>query len=137
MTLESRSVVWVDAGGSQTITRINSDGGFAGPFVDLLAVTNADWLQEWESVLSLNPSPSATSLDYLSVKSVAIILFTTTGVGLVSLRIPAPKLSIFLADGKTVDFANTDVVSLVNACVGILANEAGDTAVSYVAGYLQ
>lgn len=40
-------------------------------------------------------------------------------------EIPAPKASIFLADGETVDLANVDVAAAASQMVAVLGNAAG------------
>lgn len=137
MAVESRSTLWVDAGGNQTITRINSQGGASVIVATMLAVLNSDISQDWEGVLA-TASPAPTNAAYMPVTARATLLFTTTAAGvLVSLTLIAPKLAIFLADGVTVNLANADVVNLATAAVGTLCNETGDTATALIAGFLQ
>lgn len=137
MATESRSVVWVDGAGGSTITRINSEGGAAAVQSAMLSCQNADYLQFWESDLLVNGSPIPTVAEYQSVTQKATLLFTTTAPGvLVKLTLIAPKIGIFLSDGRTVDLSNTDVSALAIACVGVLATESGDTATALIAGYL-
>src|SRR5882724_9709050 len=110
MTLTA-SVMLADAHGNQTIVRINTSGGSGSILSALLACANSDAFQFWESVLAtFTPAPVAS--DYLNVGQVAVLTFVTASGSQVSLRIPAPKLSIFLADGVTVDIINTSVVNL-------------------------
>jgi hypothetical protein len=135
---ESRSVLWVDGAAGSTITRINSDGGAASIQSAMLPCQNADFLQYWESDLTINGSPSPTVEEYQSVTQRAVLLFTTTAPGiLVKLTLIAPKIGIFLSDGRTVDLSNADVSALAIACVGVLSTDSGDTATGLIAGYLQ
>lgn len=137
MAIESRSVVWVDGAAGSTITRINSDGGAAGIQAAMLPCMNADYLQFWESPLLVNGSPLPTVAEYQSVTQRATLLFSTTAAGiLVRLVLIAPKIGIFLADGRTVDLSNADVTALATVCVGTLSTESGDLATALVAGYL-
>jgi len=137
MAVDSRSVVWVDAGAGSTITRINSLAGSAGIEADLLAVSNADIQQNWFGTLAVNGSPTPVAAEYQSVTQRVTLVFTTTAAGvLVTLTLVAPQIGIFLADGRTVDLANAAVVTLAAACVGNLCTIAGDAAVALIAGYL-
>lgn len=137
MAVDTRSIVWVDAGGNSVITRVNSQGGAAGIMADALAVSNADWQQDWEGGLSVNGTPSPTAAEYSPANVVAQFVFTTTSPGvLVTLRVPSPQIGIFLADGRTVDLTNAAVLTLIAACVGTLCNDAGDTATACIAGFI-
>jgi len=137
MAVDSRSVVWVDAGAGSTITRINSLAGSAGIEADLLAVSNADIQQNWFGTLAVNGSPTPTAAPVQSVTARVTLVFTTTAAGvLLTLSLPAPKASIFLADQRTVDLTNAAIVTLAAACVGNLCTIAGDAATALIAGYL-
>lgn len=137
MTVTSTSTVWVDAAAGATITRINSQGSAAVLQSDLLALSNSDVQQFWSGTLVVNGSPTPVAAALQSVTQRVTFVFTTTAPGvLVELTLVAPKSSIFLADGRTVDLTNTDVVTLAGDCVGKLCNVSGDTAVTLIAGYL-
>jgi hypothetical protein len=134
---ESRSVLWVDGAAGSTITRINSDGGAASVQAAMLPCMNADYLQYWESDLTVNGAPAPTIAEYQSVLQRAVLLFTCTAPGiLIKLTLPAPQIGIFLSDGRTVDLSNADVSALAIACVGVLSTESGETATGLIAGYL-
>lgn len=131
---DTRSVLWVDAYGRKTITRINSVAGFAAGFAALTACSNAAWQEYWESALSTNvPTPAASV--YQSVMDRAALLFLCVDNTLAQVIIPAPNLGIFLADGETIDPANALVVALVAAILGVLTNQNASPAASFVAGY--
>lgn len=53
-----------------------------------------------------------TASDYQDITLKAVLVFVDTQGGIHRFGIPSPKRSIFLADGTTVDEANTDVVAL-------------------------
>jgi len=134
---DTRSTLWVDAGAGVTITRINSDGSAAVIVSDLLALSNADVQQDWEGTLGVNATPTPTAANYQSVTQRVTFVFTTTAPGvLVEVTLPAPKESIFLADLRTVDLTNADVVTLAMDCVGKLSTVGGDLATALIAGYL-
>lgn len=137
MAIESRSTIWVDAGGNQTITRINSQGGASVITTAMLAVINSDVSQDWEGVLAV-ASPVPTNAAYMPVSVRCVMVFTTNvAAELVTLTLIAPRIGIFLADGRTVDLTNVDVVNLVTACVGTLCSDTGATATACIAGYVQ
>lgn len=138
MAVESRSTLWVDAGGGATITRINTQGGAAGLLPSILAVVNSDQQQSWEGPLAVNVAPAPVAAQYQPVSAVAILVFTTTAPGvLVELKLVAPQLGIFLSDQRTVDLTNAGIVAVATACVGVLCDVNGNTAVALVAGFLQ
>lgn len=135
--VDTASVLWVDAGAGASITRINSLGSAAVITSDLLAVSNADVQQQWAGTLLVNSAPTPTAAPQQSVTARCSLVFTTTAPGvLVTLTLLAPKASIFLSDGRTVDLSNADIVTLAADCAGKLCTVAGDTAVSLIAGYL-
>jgi len=137
MAVSTRSVVWVDAGGNVTITRINTQGGAGSIQTNILGIINADRFQYWEGTLSVNGFPTPSAAQYQPVSARATLVFTTTAPGvLVELTLIAPDIGIFLADQRTIDLTNTGVVSLITACVGVLCDTAGNTAVSCIAGFL-
>lgn len=134
MTLTA-SVIFVDAHGNQTVARINTTGGSGSILSAVLACANSDASQFWESVLAtFTPAPAAA--DYININQVALLNFVTASGSIATLRIPAAKLSIFLADGVTVDGTNTAVVNLVAACIGSLTDEAGSLVTAFVGGRL-
>jgi len=133
--VDTRSVVWVDAGAGVTITRINSTAGSAGIEADLLAISNADVQQNWFGTLAVNGAPTPAAAQYQSVTERVSFTFTTTAPGiLITLTLPSPQAGIFLADQRTVDLANAGVVTLAAACVGNLCDVSGNTATALIAG---
>jgi hypothetical protein len=137
MAVNSASILWVDAGAGQTITRINTQAGSSAIVGGIHAISNADWNQAWESLLQVNPAPVVLAAEYQPVIVRASFLFTTTAPGiLVKLSVPSPDIAIFLSDGTTVDLSNANVVALATLCIGNLCNEAGDIVTALIAGYL-
>lgn len=69
-------------------------------------------------------SPAAVgygaNADYEACEDKAVLTFVTSTGALHRYQVPAPKAAIFLADGETVDAANTDVAALV---AGVIANK--------------
>ena len=135
MTNVNRSVVWVDGAGGSTITLIRALTSASSIETELLAVSNADWFNEWEGTLNINTSPAPTIASYQSIAQVATLNFLCADGTLAEVRLVAPKLSIFLADGLTVD--STMITSLITACVGTLLSATLSPAASFVAGFLE
>jgi hypothetical protein len=126
----------VDAGGGQTIHLIRTGAGAFGIKAAILAISNADWLQDWEGTLNTN-SPAPTAAQYLPVKPAALLYFTCADGSVAQLRIPSPHVAVFLADQETVDSSNAGVASLITACIGHLASTTGSLATAYQAGRLE
>lgn len=136
MTL-TRSILYTDAGGAQTIHRVNSALGAAAIQAAVLTVSNADVVQSWEGPLTTNLAPAPTAAQYLPVKPAALLYFLCADGTTAVLRIPSPQVGIFLADQETVDPANAAVVALVAVVVGNMTNEAGSLVTGFQAGRLE
>jgi hypothetical protein len=132
----SASVLWVDANGFLRITRINTTTGMAALLLTMLACTNADWLQSWESALATNPAAAPVPAVYQAASQIASLTFVCADGTQTVLQLLAPKLAIFLADGVTVDITNPSVVALATAAIGTLTNTAGSPATALVSGTL-
>ena len=130
----NRSVLWVDAGGGSTISLIRSTTGGAGIESALLGVSNADWFNEWEGTNNVNLAPAPVAAPNQSVLTQASLVFLCADGSQVTLALPAPKASIFLADGVTVNAAS--IAALIAACVGTLVSQSGSTATAYLSGLL-
>lgn len=66
-----------------------------------------------------------TNSQYASVEDKAVFTFQTAAGDIHRFTIPAPKASIFLADGETVDAANTDVVAYTSAIIANAVTRGG------------
>lgn len=130
----NRSVIWVDGAGGSTITLIRADTDASSIETELLAVANSDWFNEWEGALNINTSPLPTIAAYQSVAQRATLSFQCADTTIATVQIVAPKGSIFLADGVTVD--PSMITSLITACVGTLLSSTLSPAVTYVGGIL-
>lgn len=136
MAIVARSVVWTDANGYQTISRIVANIT-AGPVqAAILGCSNADFLQYWEGPQFSNISPSPTAAGYIAGSQVALLVYQCADGTSVQVRIPAPQLAIFLADGRTVDPANAAVLTLNAAVIGVLVSTTGSLATAYQSGSL-
>jgi hypothetical protein len=134
MADQSRSLLWIDAGGRLTITRIRTDAGAATIQADMLAVSNADWANEWEGNLNINMSPAPAGGDYGSVQQAAMLNFLCADNSIVGLRLIAPQVGIFLADKVTIDA--TMIATLIADCIGHLESTTGSLAASFLGGSL-
>ena len=72
---------------------------------------------------------------YEDVEDKAVFLFQTEGGGTVQMQIPSPDATIFLADKKTVNPANSLVVALVTAAIGFLENGGAQAVVALIRAY--
>lgn len=134
MTNVNRSIVWVDGAGGSTISLIRALTSASTIETELLAVSNSDWFNEWEGTLNINLSPAPTIASYQSVSQQATLVFQCADGTTARVNVIAPKLSIFLADGVTVD--PTAISSLITACVGTLLSATLSPATAFVSGIL-
>lgn len=131
----STSTVWIDVTGNLGITRIDTTSGIGPILSAIIGASTGDWYQCWEGPLSVN-TPVPPGGQYASVVTRASLLFACADGTQVTLLIPSPDASIFMADGKTVDPTATAVSTLITACVGLLVGASGSPVSSYVGGYL-
>lgn len=99
----------------------------------IIAVSNADYVTTSTGVLAVNPAFNPLGLQYISVQDAATLVFATAAGTTVSITIPAPQTSIFMADQETVD--PSSVAGVVAACIGLLCDSAGNVVASFLAGY--
>lgn len=128
------SVLWVDAGGGSTITLIRSVTSGASILSNLLLASNADFLNQWEGFVTVNPSPSPTAAPNQSVLTQASLVFRCADNSQVTLILPAPAAGAFLADGVTID--PTMIASIITAAIGQLVSQSGSPATAYLSGLL-
>jgi|SRR5882672_4655982 len=130
---QTRSTVWIDAAGMTVQTIMSTTAGGAGIEADLLALSNASRLNEWEGAPG-GASGSPAAAVYEAVADYALLQWVCVDGTIVSLKLPAPLSSIFLADGQTVDVANAGVVTLDAAVVGSLLSASGSAAAALLGG---
>ena len=131
---ENRSVLFVDGAGGSTITLIRTLTGGAAIQAALIAVSNADWFNEWEGTLNVNLAPSPTVAEYQSVSQQAALVFLCADGTTARVNLLAPQIGIFLSDGITVDA--TMIPGVIAACVGNLLSATLSPAVSFLSGIL-
>ena len=134
MADQTMSVVWIGAGTGLTINRIRTAAGASTILTDLLALSNADEINTWEGDLTVNGSPAPVNAEYPGLNTVANLLFLCADGTTAQLKLPAPKISIFLADGVTIDASA--ITTLIADCIGSLQSASGSLAVSFQAGRL-
>lgn len=134
MVDQVRSTVWADAGNGTTIHRIRTDVGAATIQADMVAISHADWITFWEGDIHINGSPSPSVGQYQAANQSAFLSFLCADATIVVLQVPAPKLSIFLSDGVTVDA--TTITTLIADCIGHLESTTGSKAASFLGGHL-
>lgn len=132
--MDARSIVWLDAAGGKTITRVLSGAGLGAAFAPLEALSNAGVQEWWESAVTAPASPP-TNAAFASAADRAALVFVCADNTQTTVIVPAPKLSIFKADGETVDPANVLVVALVTAAIAApIQNPSGSPVTALVAG---
>lgn len=134
--MQAESRVWIDAAGARTITLVRSVAGAAGISAAVIAASEADWSQWWESAVTAQV-PAPVGGPYLPVSLRAALTFVCADNTLAVLYVPAPNRTIFLADGQTVDPLNLTVAAIITAAVGNLVSSTGSPATGFVSGVLQ
>lgn len=130
------SVIWLDFNGVTRQTILSSLTGAGAVWAAVQACSRAQVLTSWESPLGATVGAAANA-SYQSVKVSAQLTFQTASGSLLRLTVPAPLLTIMLADGQTVNPADPLVAAVIAAAVGTLTDGSGNAAVSYVSGILQ
>jgi len=135
VTDSTAAVIWKDANGVTRQTVIRSLAGASAIWTAAQAASLAEVLQTWESPLGPTVGAAATG-NYQSNKMAASLTFQTASGSILRLTLPAPSLSVFLADGVTIDPANALITALVATCIGSLSDGAGNVAIGYLGGVL-
>lgn len=122
-----QTVVWRDAKGNTATTRyyVASGGTLTTQNTAALAIYNAMVPLTNASAQALHGPANApateviygTNAEFPTVEDKVVFTFQSANGSIHRYQIPAPKSSIFLADGETVDPANTDVVAYTSAVV--------------------
>lgn len=134
MADQAMSVVWVGAGTGQTITRIRTLTGAATIRDDIVSHSTGDKFSWWEGNLNINGAPAPPGGQYPAINLFAILNFMCGDGTIAILKLPAPRINIFLADGVTVDA--TAIAALITHCIGNLESTTGSTATSFLGGHL-
>lgn len=120
-----RSMRWYGTHGRSRLTHI------IGPVARLgaqfqavqdafVAVSAAVVTHYWEDVMAIYDDPPLSSL-YSSVEDACHVWFQDDAGNITEVTIPAPQRSIFLADGKTLNVAQSDVAAFITSAIAELA----------------
>lgn len=134
MARVNRSILWSDAGSRSTITLLLVDTSASAIQAALLGKSSADFIEYWEGPLVINGAPAPVNAQYPSVTQQAVLTFLCADGTIAKVALPAPKLSIFLSDGQTVDA--TQIAGIIAACIASLLSNSGSPAVSFLGGFL-
>lgn len=131
------STVWLDARGYTRVALVRTASGGIGAILPALqAVSNADWQQCWEGPVSTQ-TPAPVAALYESNSQLARLVFAAADNSQCDVLIYAPKSSIFLTDGVTVDDTNTDVASLITELLANGVSPTGSALTTYLGGFMQ
>lgn len=135
-TPERQVVEWIDASGARILWVVDTvDAGQTDAIVSAVsAVSNARVLYAARGPI-LTPGAAPANAQWPSVLDTAELAFGSTVGSLqdAKLWIPAPKSTIFFADGETVQASQ--VSGVTDACVDKLRNAAGLAVIGYLGGY--
>lgn len=136
-----RTLQWADVHGNTRLTHLVGSPDSLGADFDTLmnafqAVSNAVVTHYWEGGMSVINDPPTTDM-YNSVNDECRITMQD-GYGNESvLVIPAPNRAIFMADGKTLDMSQADVLAFVGAAeTELLVPISGRPVLQFVNGLL-
>lgn len=133
MTTVTRSSIYVDVNGMTRQCILNGGVfGLGGVELALISVSNMDVLKSWEGPLTVNSAPSPAAATYQAIADYAALLYQDAVGDQVWVTLPAPKSSIFLADGVTVD--STAIAVVHSAVIGVVQTAAGNPVTTYVGG---
>jgi len=131
-----RSVVWADTFGLRTMTYYYGVNPMESFLTTFATGSNAIPLQSWEGPLTIN-TPSPLAGVYAGVKDYARFTFSDDKGNRANVLLPAPKLAIFLADGKTVNPAYFLVAPFILDVLGnLVAPQSGLPLVKFIGGIL-
>ena len=123
---------YIDVNGQLRTTQIVGASTLAVVRGQVLLLTNSDEATDSEAPITVNPTPNPVAATYQSVTDIARLLFLTSAGTIVTINVPAPLASMFMADGETVD--PTSVAGLLTAATGVVSDLSGNTVASYVGG---
>lgn len=132
MALTRQYRTWIDVNGDTALTYITANAT-PGPLItQMMAVSNADFLNLVEATFVVNTTPTPNTAVFRSVLDQAVLVYKCADFTDARLTIPAPQAAIFLGDDETV---NPAAVSLVTtAAAGLLVSASGSPAVALVSG---
>jgi hypothetical protein len=131
MALQTRSVIWLDAGSRTTQTILHANPNSSAIMAALEAHSNAGVVEWWEGP-AVFPAGSNTPAVFADVSDVARLTFVTSTGNTVTVAVPAPQIAMFKPDTVTVD--PSAIADIISACVGSLSTPGGVAVSSYVVG---
>jgi len=134
MAIYIRRITWIDANGASRTTQVFGNATVATVQVALQNGSNADYIIESEAQVFANASPTPVSATYATVDDFAELWLQTSANTILTLTVPAPKSSMFLADQETVDPAGAFVTGLMAVATGLVCDLAGNTVTNFVGG---
>ena len=133
-----REVRWFDAAGRGFRTLLSSRAGAPNTMAGLADITAAVVREWWEGTSVRDPSPPASSASYPAISDEAVLFFNDVSGSICTITVPAPKRSMFLADGKTVDSSNADVANLIASALEEILNPSNNLPfLQYISGLYQ
>lgn len=84
-----------------------------------------------------NAAVYGTNAEFPSVQDKAVFTFQDGHGGLHRYQVPAPVLAIFMADGITINIANTDVANYVSGVLAAITDRFGNPMTHFVGGLRQ
>jgi hypothetical protein len=129
------SVIYIDVNGRKTIHRIRTSTNALLILPQILAQSNADRDVFWEAAENSNATPAPVAATYQPANTAALLTFICADNTLARVRVPAPKLTLFLADQQTVDPASA--AAIVATCIGVLVSSSGSLATAFAGGVLE
>jgi len=131
-----RAVVWADTFGLRTITYYYGVNPMEAFLTTFATGSNAIPLQSWEGPLTI-ASPGPFGDVYAGVKDLARFTFNDDKGNRANVMLPAPKLALFKADGKTIDPAYYLVAPFIADVLGnLVAPQSGLPLTRFIGGIL-
>jgi hypothetical protein len=132
-----RQVVWGDSFGQRVLFQYPCMDVSDAWLVTAAAMSNAIVLQTWEGIAGQASAFAPVAAPYAGVKDFARLTFCDANGNRANLNVPAPKLSAFRADGKTVNSDNIGVEAVILACLAyMVAPQSGLPVTKYIGGIL-
>jgi hypothetical protein len=126
-----RTTFWADQAGQRAITHFDYAGD-ASTFFDQYQAFSDAHVQDWFEGPLHRLRLGILTFPYNAVEDIAVLTFSDNARNKTKLILPAPVLSMFLPDGKTVDPAA--VATLVADCLGNLMTQANTVVTRFVGG---
>lgn len=133
MAANRLGVVYIDAQGERVMHVITSNANAGILTLDIEDLSNSRREFQWQAgATDFVPAPVVAT--YPSVRVQAQLIFRDVAGSIAKLWIPAPKSSIFLPDGVTVD--PSAIATLISDATGLLLAGSGNPVAAFVGGQL-